>query len=212
MKFNKIIVLVFLLSSCAKTETINLEEQSAEWLTGLDYDDTFEMIDENNISQSWQLNAKDNYLNEGTSGILFFTTDRTYRQMTYESFRNEVLGEFSLSVNADYSLGNDYISFGTSRMNISFAFKDLSVRDLYVDDSNGETNYWSYPSDESLNSQPNLVETIELRGKLYGETIIFRLEDFQNGLSDNDIIAFYFTKNEGLIYIELKSGLRYYRK
>lgn len=212
MKYGKIVFFIFLLSSCAKTETINLEEQSVEWLTGLDYDETFEMIDENNISQSWRLNAKDNYFNEGSSGILFFTTERTYRQMTYESFRSTVLGEFSLSVNADYSAGNDYISFVTDRMDISFTLKDLSVRDLYVDYSNGETNNWNYQYDEPLISKPMLVENIELKDKMYGETLIFKLEDFQNGLSGNDIIAFYFTKDEGLIYLELKSGLKYYRK
>lgn len=132
--------------------------------------------------------------------------------MTYESFRNNVLGEFSLSVNADYSGGNDYITFSTDRIYISFKLKDQSVQGLDVDNSNGETIYWNYQSDEPLTSQPVILASQELNGKTYGETIIFRLEDFQNGLSDNDIIAFYFTKNEGLIYLELKSGLKYYRK
>lgn len=50
MKFNKFIFFVFLLSGCAKTETVRLEAQSEEWLTGYDYDETFDMIDENNIS------------------------------------------------------------------------------------------------------------------------------------------------------------------
>jgi hypothetical protein len=131
--------------------------------------------------------------------------------MSYENFRNNVLGQFSISVKTDYSSGNDYMSISTDGISVSFDLSDRNILDLHVEYGNGETIYWNYQSDEPLNTKPVIVDSKELGDRIYGETLIFRLEDYQNGLSENDIIAFYFTKDEGLIYLELKSGLKYFR-
>lgn len=212
MKFNKIALLILLLASCGCTEWIPLEKETSDWLTDLDEDHIFEMVDENNITQSWKLNVKNNYFSEGSSGILFVTTSRSYREMSYEKFQNDVLGQFAISVEADYSVGNDYLSFSTDRMSVDFTVNDLEIKRLTVDYPSNESVHWSYQFDEPLTSKPVIVDNQELAGTTYGETLIFRLEDYQNVLGENDIIAFYFAKEEGLIYLELKSGLKYYRK
>lgn len=216
MKFNKLFLSgsLLLLISCNGAivyEEIDLQAETAAWMVHEEKDHSFQMIDENGIRNTWNLREEDNYYSESGSAFLLIPTRKTMREMHYQKFTSTILGDFSINADAGFSDGNPWVSFNMPNLSIDFDVVTYNLTRLLLSPNNGELFSW-YVDDSDPPFEFQIVTDYEINGKTFTEEVaVFELTSRTEILEPNDIVKFSFSKDIGLIYLELKSGLKYSR-
>ncbi|WP_296621613.1 hypothetical protein [Marivirga sp.] len=216
MKFNKLFLFAtfLLLISCNGAivyEEIDLQVETEAWIVQEEGAHSFQMIDENGIKNTWNLREENNYYSESGSAFLLIPTRKTMREMHYQKFSSTILGDFSINADAGFSDGNAWVSFNMPNLSIDFDAVTYDPIRLYLSPNSGESFSW-YVDDNDPPFQFQIVTDYEINGKTFTEEVaVFELTSRTEILEPNDIVKFSFSKDIGLIYLELKSGLKYFR-
>ncbi|HET8859906.1 hypothetical protein [Marivirga sp.] len=217
MKFIKLFLFAsfLLLISCNGAivyEEIDLQAETEAWIVQEESYRSFQMTDENGIKNSWNLTEEDNYYSESGSAFLLIPTRKTMREMYYQKFRNTILGDFSINADAGFSDVNPWVSFNMPDLSFEFDAVTHKPNRLYLSPNNGKSFSWSEYEDVELPLEFQVVTNFEVNGKTYQEEVaIFELTDQIGILEPKSVVKFAFSKDVGLIFIELKSGLKYFR-
>jgi hypothetical protein len=210
-----IIISMALLFSCNGAivyEEIDLQAETEAWLTDDQIGDRFQMIDENGISSTWEVDDNYNYFNESGSAFLFIPTRKTMIEMHFQKFESSILGYFSINVDAGFSGENGSVSFSTGSLSSSFDASTHSPVSLHLSSSSEGSNTWFSEYGDVLPGRIQIVTDYEINGIVYPEEVaVFELTDQLDYFEPNDIVKFSFSKEVGLIFLELKSGLKYFR-
>lgn len=217
MKSNKLFLFVsfLLIISCNGAivyEEIDLQTETEAWIVQKDRDHNFHMTDENGIRSNWNLSEEDNYYNESGGSFLFVPTHKTMRELHYQKFTNTILGDFSINADAGFSDVNPWVSFYISHLSFDFDVVTLAPKRLYLHPNNGKSYSWNDYDNENPPFEFQISTNYEINGLEYPEeVVVFELTENAEILESNDIVKFSFSKDTGLIYLELKSGLKYFR-
>lgn len=216
MKFIKLFLFVsfLLLISCNGAivyEEIDLQAETEAWIVQEERYHSFQMTDENGIKSSWNLSEEDNYYSESGGSFLFIPTNKSNREIHFQKFRNTILGDFSINADAGFSDVNPWVSFNMPSLSIDFDVVTYNPTRLLLSPNNGELFSW-YVDDSDPPFQFQIVSDYEINGKTFNEEVaVFELTSRAGILEPNDIVKFSFSKDVGIIFLELKSGLKFYR-
>ncbi|WKK82304.2 hypothetical protein [Marivirga arenosa] len=216
MRFNKLFLyasFLFLIScnGAIVYKEFDLQAETEAWIVQED-DFSFQMVDENGIVNNWNLTEEDNYYSESSGTFLFIPTDKTMREVHYQKFRSAILGDFSFSADAGFSEVNPWISFNMPHLYFEFDAVTHKPNRLYLSPNSGESFTWADYEEVDQPFDFKVVTDLEIKGDTYPEEVaVFELIDQMGILESKSIVKFAFSKDIGLIYLELKSGLKYYR-
>lgn len=216
MRYNKILLyssFLFLISCNGAIiyEEFDLQAETEAWIVQ-EEDFSFQMVDENGIGINWNLTEENNYYSESRGAFLLIPTDRTMREIHFQKFRSTILGDFSITADAGFSEVNPWVSFNMANLSIDFDVVTHEPTRLYLTPNNGKSFSWSDYQEEQPPIDFQVMTNFEINGQTYPEDVAFFELTGQMGiLEPKSIVKFAFSKDIGLIYLELKSGMKYYR-
>lgn len=217
MKFSKLFLCLssLFLFSCNGTliyEEFELQPQTEAWIVQEEKNHSFEMKDENGITTHWQLTEEYKYYNETKGFFLFIPTDKTNVEKYYQTYTSSVLGDFGINVDAGFSDANPSVSLDTPTVEITFdalTYKPLTFHLLLT---NGDWFSWYAGDGDDVPFEFKIVTDYEINGAVFPEEVaVFELTKRQNEVDPISITNFSYSKELGLIYLELNNGLKYYR-
>jgi len=217
MNYYKLLVIfsLLLLTSCNGAiiyEEIDLQAETEAWIVEEEKDHSFQMTDENGIKHIWNLREEDNYYSESGSAFLFIPTRKTMRETHHQKFTSSILGDFSVNADAGFSDLNPWVTFYMQHLSIDFDAVTFNPTRLFLSSNNGESFSWYFEDSDDPPFQFQIVNDYEINGKTFNEEVaVFELTSRAEILELNDIVKFSFSKDIGLIFLELKSGLKYFR-
>tara|TARA_R110002012_G_scaffold153906_1_gene314139 strand:+ start:80510 stop:81142 length:633 start_codon:yes stop_codon:yes gene_type:complete len=193
-------------------EEIDLQAETEAWIVQEKRNHSFTMKDQNGISTNWVLTEEDNYYSESSGSFLLIPTHRTMREMHYQQFRSTVLGDFSINADAGFSDTNPWVSFNMPSLSFRFDAVTYKPNSLYIYSNSGESLSWNDYEEKELPFEFQIMTDYELNGQLFKEEVaVFEITARTGFLEPNTIVKFSYSKEIGLIFLELKSGIKYLR-
>lgn len=188
-------------------------EKNKEWLVKDSLTEPYEMVDNNGNAYNFTEVSVQKDFSEGTSGILFLTTKKSFRENYYLSSATKCGASFSMYLYASYGDGCDDVMY-LSMDNVTIHF-DLTS---YVIDYFGcrlNNVKWTQTDENSRNSvfvKAEFLDSINVRNHVYKGVLWCRLRDNINVLDDTDIKDVFYAQGIGLIKYILKSDIVVERK
>lgn len=218
---NKLILafLILLIASCGEKNALRevtyfFEEENRYWLMNAAPGDNFLMTDSFRITQSFQMNNDSYYFNEGSSGILIFTTKRSFWEYRYQGFTSNYGINFNLSLTAgDKPFGDQlYISLANTGFAYDLKHNTVSRINTPLGDRFKIRTNKGYEEDEPINSTVEIIDLLEIEGSVYHDILHFSFDDFNDSWTDFTITDIFVTKQLGLIKYRYNNGIECYRK
>ena len=97
---------------------------------------------------------------------------------------------------------------------LSFRFDAVTYKpnSLYIYSNSGESLSWNDYEEKELPFEFQIMTDYELNGQLFKEEVaVFEITARTGFLEPNTIVKFSYSKEIGLIFLELKSGIKYLR-
>jgi hypothetical protein len=209
-----IIFLILLFASCGEKGALRevtyfFDEENRGWMINAEPGDNFLMTDSHGITQGFKMNNDSYYFNEGSSGILVFTTKISRWEYRYQAFMSNYGLCFSLSLTAgDKPFGDElYINLA----NFAFAY-DLKLNTVsrldtpYGYKSKIRTNK-GYEEDEPISSIVEFIDSMEIGDSIYSNVLHFSFDDFREEWSEFTITDIYIARESGLVKYRYHNGV-----
>lgn len=216
------ITAVILLSACGgegnglKTETYYFNEQNAEWLTKDTIADTFVMMDNNGISQSFSMRSDNYYFNKSWSSIIGITTQSSLTEYHFQSYRSSFGLKFSLSLTAGIPPFGDNIYINLEEVGFAYDFDFETVSRLetlfgyksLLMNSDG----YEVSEDGEILSSVEILDSLSTADTSYFEVLHFTFNDFNDQWTDYTVSEIFVAKEIGLVKYVLAGGVSAERK
>ena len=209
---------LILCSSCGgeekalKTETLYFNEFNAGWITRDTIDDTFVMVDNNGISQSFSMVSNTYYLNKSWSTFMGINTKMTLTEYHYQFYISSFGTNCSISLTAGLPpYGDDIFVYldGTgfaydfdfeivSRLETPFGYKSLLMTD----------EGYKVQEDGEILSRVEILDSLQTTYARYDEVLHFTLNDFNEQWTNLTITEIYIAKGPGLVKYTLAGGIK----
>jgi hypothetical protein len=182
-----------------------VKPENKAWLVNDTLPKSFDMVDNNGITHSFSGGSTKQEFSEGGSGILFFTTKKTYTEYFDYGARSNYGTSFSMSLYAS-TIGDDI----TLRVDDISIHCNLTTNEIVSFDCGRSNVKWTQSNEKDMTSlfvKANLLSALTVRNKEYKEVLYCRLTDNINVLDKKDITEIYYAKGIGLIKFKIKSGI-----
>ncbi len=211
-------VIFIMLVSCGDDFALSkkyyyVTEKNKAWLVNDSLTKPYEMVDNNGITYNFSGASARQEFSEGTSGFLFVTTQKSFRESYYLSSSSNYGTSFSMYLYAPYWDGSDDVIHLTMD-NITIHCDLTSYTIDYFGCSQNNVK-WTDTDENNQNSvfvKAEFLDSINVRNRVYNGLLHCKLKDNINVLADKDITEIYYAKGVGLIKYVLKSGIVVERK
>lgn len=196
-----------------KEETFMLSEENEDWVPETLGEDSFTMIDNNDISHGFVMTNEDHYMDKSWGGYFGITTHMTFTEYRYRAYTSTYGITFHCSIRASTwePYGDEiYISVNDIEFRYDLALDTVtmvatpSCRLSYSETSEG------YEGDEII-STAEVLDTLTAGGIIYEDVLSFRLEDCPTSRSSFTIREICYAKGVGLVRFEMQNGTVYER-
>jgi len=207
------IISIFLfLSSCVNEETIYFNDDNRGWIDYSSENESFLMIDNNNITNDFQQFSESSYFQEGSSAFVFITYKRMFREYISRQYHSLIYNNrFSMSLEAPYEPPGDELFVKINKTGFAYNLNEKTLTRIEVNPTiyfDGVNEYVSNPEDIK-SSIENIEATIA--NKVYKDVLHFTLKDLNSNWEDFTVTEIYVAKNIGLIKYKLNNGITYER-
>jgi hypothetical protein len=210
---------ILLIASCGEKSALRevtyfFEEENRDWIVNATSGDNFLMTDSFRITQSFQMNNNSCYFTEGSSGILVFTTKRSFWEYHYQEFISNYGISFSLSLTAgDKPFGDNlYISLANTDFAYDLKHNTISrISTLFGARFKIRTDK-GYEDDEPIYSTVELIGSLEIEGSVYKDILHFSFNDFNESWTEFTITDIFVAKQLGLVKYRYNNGIECFRK
>lgn len=209
-----IFLLLLLLTSCVKEETIYFDAENEEWLIVAEMGDKFIVQDNNGISSSFTMTDNTSYFNQSEGGYLFIKTHKQNTEYHYQSFASSYGTQFSLSLTAGFDPFGDDIFIMLDNVGFAYDFKYKTV--ARIDSPFGYLSKTmtddGYENNVTISSTVEMLDFYVVNNFQYSDVLHFTFKDFQNEWEPFTVKEIFVAKKHGLIKYILNSDLAYERK
>jgi len=194
--------------SALTERTVSFHGDNDRWLTSFEPGEHFVMTDSSRIRRSYLMITDQHTYEKSWGSFLFINTDMLHTEYRYQQFRSVFGPSFSISLTAyEAPYGDElYISVGE----VSFAY-DLAVRLVSRVYMNTESKSMlmtdtGYENNESVLSGVEMLDSLEVRDKVYKKVFRFTLVDFVESQEAYTPRVISVSKGNGLIRVEFAGG------
>lgn len=210
------IAAAILLSACGgeggglKTESYYFNEQNEGWLSNDTLDDTFVMIDNYGISQSFSMNSNNYYFNKSWGSIMGITTHTSLTEYHYQSYRSSFRLNFSLSLTAGIPPFGDNIYANLMEVGFAYDFEFETVPRL--DTPFGHKSLLMTSEGYEISEDGEIFSAVEILDSLstayasYDQVLHFTFHDFKDFWTDYTVSEIYLAREVGLVKYVLANG------
>jgi len=200
-----------------REENYYIDNINKEWLIDDSINSNFTMIDNNGISQSFNLQWIYNEMSKSVSKNFGITTLISYREYISYSYTSTYNSGFSISMtaatdNEDIQNG-DVLTANVGNTAFRYDFTYNQVTDVYLNAGAISSIYTSegLQSDTEILSKVELIDTLTVNNFQYKDILHFKLNDFTDSIDNFDITEIYISKNIGLIKYKYYNDIECYR-
>ncbi len=212
-----LLVLILMLPACGedwalKEETFAIAEENDGWVPVALDESTFIMIDNSGISQSYDIQDEEYYLDKSWGGYFGITTHMTFTEYRFRSYSATYEFDYSTSIRAStwepygdvlwVKLYNTGFRYDLS-LNIVSCIELNSSSDCYTQTSEG------YRKETEILSVCEYLDSVSFNNKTYYNILHFELLDDQERWGNYTVTQIYIAKKTGLIHYELNNGIIY---
>jgi len=194
--------------SALTERTVSFHGDNDRWLTSFEPGEHFVMTDSSRIRRSYLMITDQHTYEKSWGSFLFINTDMLHTEYRYQQFRSVFGPSFSISLTAyEAPYGDElYISVGK----VSFAY-DLAVRLVSRVYMNTESKSMlmtgtGHENNESVLSGVEMLDSLEVRDKVYKKVFRFTLVDFVESQEAYTPRVISVSKGNGLIRVEFAGG------
>ena len=194
--------------SALTERTVSFHGDNDRWLTSFEPGEQFVMTDSSRIHRSYLMMTDQHTYEKSWGSFLFINTDMLHTEYRYQQFRSVFGPSFSISLTAyEAPYGDElYISVGE----VSFAY-DLAVRLVSRVSMDTESKSMimtdtGYEEHESVLSGVEMLDSLEVQGRIYKQVIRFTLSDFIEKQEPYTPGVVCVSKGNGLIRVEFAGG------
>lgn len=212
------VVLLLLLAGCGenhglKEETFLFDEENKGWIVNDPGSFRFMMQDDNGISYAFSLKDSSYYFGKSWGSFLGITTHISYREYHYQNFFSNYGLSFHLSLTAGFPPYGDvlYIDLGDIAFAYDFNFETISRINVYNSNKSLIMTDEGYEVDEEILSSVEILNNLEVGGRVYTGVLHFKLEDFTGELYRHSVREIFIARERGLLKYVLNSGLEVIR-
>jgi hypothetical protein len=212
----KYLPLLLVLVSCigeSRNVTIDLSEESLEWLSEEETGESFYMQDNNGISQSFLYNTLTASYSYSSSSFLGIRTKSTRRQNIYQEWSSSYGRYFSLMLTADFEPFGDNLTVTLNDMSFNYDLGKEEVTRISTPFGSLSKLITStgYEEPDVILSQVTIHDFLLVGTRTYGNVMHFRLNDFSEKLTPLAITDIWIARHVGLVKFSLSNGLVYTR-
>lgn len=195
-----------------KSETYLINENNRLWFPNYEKYNSFNLEDNNLISNTFTFRYKSFYFNEFSSSRFGYGKQRIMQevfQVEYGSYLG-VSNEFKIE--AQSPSDGDLLEISLSDMRVAYNFKFQRIERISYYNMQYNQNLNIYNEENIINSTMEYHDSVNVNNVTYYGVLKFELKDFQDNLFPTMITEFLIAKEIGLLRYKTHDGNYWQRK
>ncbi len=194
--------------SALTERTVSFHGDNAGWLTSFEPGEHFVMTDSSRIRRSYLMIADQHTYEKSWGSFLFINTDMLHTEYRYQQFRAVFGPTFSISLTAREAPYGDELYISTGEVSFAYDLAVQLVSRVYMETESKSMlmTDTGYENNESILSGVELLDSLEVQGRVYKQVIRFTLSDFSGDLDPFTPRVISVGKGNGLIRVEFAGG------
>ena len=190
-----------------KEEILYVSPENREWLSNDSLGTSFLMIDDNKIAHAFSRYQNSTDFSQSSTSKFGIYTNSTKRESFSQGYSSTYGTRYSYLLTAGFLPYGDNISININELSFVYDFKfntitRIGYRDKYKSKMMANDGY---EEREKIFSTVELLDTMEINGKMYSQILHFTLEDYSEAWSNLTIRELYIAKRYGLIKYSYQS-------